>query len=304
MPEGMRPFVGAMYVFFLVICAGGLAAAINVFRRRNWARILMLVWAGFMTAMSVFGLIGILLIGEVLSRTTPDQGAFLTFFRIFAFILYGIPLAVGIWWLILFTRPRVAAAFQNSAAAPLPISLDPSGFPAPQFELATPAPKKHSVPLPIAVIAALDLSGAVSMMLIVFVPLPFQMPFFLFGMQIPQVPYKAFLAALGISHVAFVVGIFKLRRWSLDSLLIVKGLFLVSGIVTLFNPKFMAAMDATMAQISVGNPAFSPGQPIFSHRIMEGMMAFSYAMGITLLIVMLIYRNRFLEAAHHAKADA
>lgn len=306
LPEGMRVLAGGMYLFFLVVCVGELIVAINVFRRLNWARIAMLVWAGLMVVMCLFGLVSILLIGEVFSKTASGAGSggFLVFLRLFLFAIYGIPIAIGIWWLILFTRPRVAAAFQNSDAVPVSAAADPSGFPAPAVAFSSPAPKKFAVPLPIAVIAALDVSGAVSMILFLFIPLPFQLPFFLFGTQIPQVPYKLFLALLGASYVAFVIGIFKLRRWGLDSLLIVKGLFLLSGIVTLFNPKFMAAMDATMAQISVGNPAFSPGQPIFSHRIMEGIMAFSYATGIALLIVMLIYRNRFLEAAHHTKSDA
>ncbi len=299
MPDSMRAFAGAMYLFFLAVCAGGLVVAINVFRRRNWARILMLVWAGFMVAMSVFGLIGIFLIGEVLSKANPqvpDPAAFMVFLRIFLFVLYGIPLAVGIWWLILFTRPRVAAAFQNSNVASLPVSLDASGFPAPAAQL-PPAPKKPSVPLPIAVIAALDLSGAAWMILMLFLPLPFQLPFFFFGIQVPQVPYKIFLALLGLSYIAFIVGIFKLRRWSLDSLLIVKSLFVLSGIVTLFNPAFMASMNETMLQVTAKNPAFPTGQPVFPPHMMQGLMVFSYVFALVLLVVMMVYRGRFLQAA-------
>lgn len=300
MPEGLRALVGAMYVFFLAVCVGELVVAINVFRRRNWARILMLVWAGFMVAVCAFGMIGIFLIGDVLSKTqpqVPDQGAFLLFVRLFTFVIYGIPLAVGIWWLILFTRPRVAAAFQNSDAAPLPMSLDPSGFPSPQFEPLPPAAKKPSVPLPIAVIAALDISGAAWMILMCFIPLPFQAPFFLFGVQIPQVPYKIFLALLGVSYIAFVVGIFKLRRWGLDSLLFVKGLFVLSGIVTLFNPRFMASMNQTMLQVTAKYPALPTGQPIFPPHMTQTILAISYVFAVALLVVMLVYRGRFLQAA-------
>jgi len=77
----------------------------------------------------------------------------------------------------------------------------------------------------------------------------------------------------------------------------VKSLFLLSGVVTLFNPKFMAAMNDMMAQIAARNPALPAGQAIFPPRLMEAFYAFSYIFAIALLIVMAVYRGRFLKAA-------
>src|SRR5689334_5560617 len=57
MPDGIRAMVAGIYGLFLAICIGELIVAINVFRRRNWARIVMLVWAGLMVAMSAFGML-------------------------------------------------------------------------------------------------------------------------------------------------------------------------------------------------------------------------------------------------------
>jgi hypothetical protein len=300
MPERTRMLAALIYLFFLAACMAEFIVAINVFRRRNWARIAMLIWAGVMTTMCALGMFSIWLIGAVLPQATaqmPDPAMIMTFLRFFLFFFYGIPLGVGIWWLILFTRPRVATAFQPAVVASSIGAMDASGFPAPATALPNAAVKKFSIPLPIAVIAAFDVSGAVWMILMLFIPLPFQVPFFLFGLQIPNFSYKAFLALLGAAYIAFVVGIFKLRRWGLDSLLIVKAIFFLSGIVSLFNPRFMAAMDDLMLQLAAKNPALPAGQTIFPHHIMESLMAFSYAFGISLLVVMIIYRGRFLKAA-------
>jgi len=111
MPEATRVLAAAMYCFFLAVCVGELVVAINVLRRRNWARIAILVWAGLMVVISAFGVAAIWLISGIVSQATPqaaNPGATITFLRVFLVIFYGIPLSVGIWWLILFTRPRVA----------------------------------------------------------------------------------------------------------------------------------------------------------------------------------------------------
>jgi hypothetical protein len=300
MPEALRGMVIAVYGFLLAICIGELIVAINVLRRRNWARIALLVWAGLMVIMSAFGIVAIWLVSNIATQTSPqfpNPGALFVFLRVFLALFYGIPMGVGIWWLILFTRPRVVAAFQAPDAHTQISPFDASGFPTPAVALPPAKPKKPSVPLPIAIIAAFDVSGAFWMILMLFIPLPFLPPFFLFGIQISQVPYKAFLAVLGVAYIVFVVGIFRLQRWGLDSLLIVKSLFFLSGIVTLFNPKFMAAMNEMMLQIAARNPVIPAGQTILPPRFMEAILAFSYVFGIALIVVMAIYRGRFLKAA-------
>jgi hypothetical protein len=303
MPEAMRAMATAIYGFLMAICIGELIVAINVLRRRNWARIALLVWAGLMVVMSAVGIVAIWLVSSIARQATPqvpNPGALVAFLRIFLALFYGIPLGVGIWWLILFTRPRVVAAFQVSRTAEQISPFDASGFPTPAVDVPPPTPKKPSVPLPIAIIAAFDVSGAFWMILMLFIPLPFLPPFFLFGIQVSQVPYKAFLAVLGVAYIAFVIGIFRLQRWGLDSLLLVKALFLLSGIVTLFNPKFMAAMNDMMLQVAAKNPAIPAGQTILPPQFMEAIVAFSYAFGIALIVIMAIYRGRFLKAANEA----
>ncbi|HWZ98065.1 MAG TPA: hypothetical protein VN025_09910 [Candidatus Dormibacteraeota bacterium] len=303
-PPETRGVVAAMYFVFFAIAVGQLVVAINVLRRRNWARITIIVWAALMAVLCALSAVAVFFVFSMVPQTVPggtEAGPFLLFMKVFMLLVYGVPFVVGVWWLILFTRPRVVAAFtnpQSSTFAPMP--MDASGFPVPTLPARPLSARKPSCPLPIAIIAGFDLSGAVFMLIAIFLPLPFQAPFFLFGAQIPNVPYKLFLGALGLSYAVFIVGIFKLKRWGLDSLLIVKSVFLLSGVVTLLNPRFMQVMSEVMEKATSSNPALSGHAPVFSHSFLEAMLGFSYAFGVALIAVMLIYRGRFLQAAEAA----
>jgi hypothetical protein len=303
MPPELRPILAIVYLLFLGVSICQLIVGIQILRRRNWARIAMLVWAVFMAAFCVV-IIAVMMFAFSMPLPQPsdarDIGPVLIFVKLFVLLFYSVPLAVGIWWLILFTRPRVIAAFQSSKAYATTAPLDASGFPTPSFPVAPSSPRKPTIPIPIAIVAALDASGAVSLVLALFIPLPFQPPSFLFGIHIQNLPYKIILALIGIAYAVFVVGIFKLKRWGLDSLIAVKSLFLLSSIVTLFNPKFMEAMDEMMRSVVARYSAFPGRPPFFSHSFQEAMYGFSYALGVALVAVMLIYRARFLKAAAEA----
>ena len=70
-----------------------------------------------------------------------DAAPVLSVMKWISVLLYGIPLGVGIWWLVLFTRPRVAAAFSDPPGlASYPPTMDVSGFPLPQ-------PYRHGFPV-------------------------------------------------------------------------------------------------------------------------------------------------------------
>ena len=52
MPPETRAMVIGVYAVLFAICVGELIIAINVLRRKNWARIALLVWAGIMAFFS------------------------------------------------------------------------------------------------------------------------------------------------------------------------------------------------------------------------------------------------------------
>src|SRR5580692_10039137 len=133
MQQGLRAMSAAVLLFMLALAVFGIFVGIGILRRRNWARITILVWAGFMTLVSVGAIAFSLLIFSAVQTQLPnvnpaDADKVMQFMRIFLVIFYGIPAGVGIWWIVLFTRKRVATAFTGPAIslAEYAPAMDPS----------------------------------------------------------------------------------------------------------------------------------------------------------------------------------
>jgi hypothetical protein len=115
-----------MGVFFAGLVAWGAATGIAIFRRRRWARISMLVFGGLL---ALFASVSALAVMLVPLPPTPEGAAdFTSYVRWGMAAFYGILVAIGTWWLILFSRKRTSEYFTSGAperesARPLIISV-------------------------------------------------------------------------------------------------------------------------------------------------------------------------------------
>ncbi|MGH9741032.1 MAG: hypothetical protein ACRD51_01640, partial [Candidatus Acidiferrum sp.] len=125
MPAGLSqqsPFLRIATIGLMVlgvVCAiFGVVTGVGLFLLRGWARVSALVWAGICFS---FGLIGIpiaLVMRIPTGAASPDLPAnFALLFRIILLVIYAMPLAVGIWWLVLFSRPSVKQQFVGTGAS-------------------------------------------------------------------------------------------------------------------------------------------------------------------------------------------
>ncbi len=100
----------------LVLCMApwGLATGIGLLRAWRWARISMLVFSSLLAVSGALGVVGFLFMpnGNVSGWTLFLITAGATLFCL-------IPVAIGVWWSIYFTRNNVKAHFQTSRKAPL-----------------------------------------------------------------------------------------------------------------------------------------------------------------------------------------
>ena len=110
-PQGKPPIsvplgvaVAAMYMMFAGL---GIWTSIGLFRLRPWARTSMIVFAGFLGVIALFGL-AMTIAGPM--PATSGQG-----FRLGLAVLFAIPLAISVWWLIQFNTRSTKAAFAASA---------------------------------------------------------------------------------------------------------------------------------------------------------------------------------------------
>jgi hypothetical protein len=228
-----------------------------------------------------------------------DTGQVMLFTKIFMVIFYGIPAAIGIWWLVLFTRPRVGEAF-TSPAAIVP-ALDASGFP----QLPDPAvlqQKRPSCPVPLVILAGFLIVGSVFMALLLFVPVPADMPFFLFGHPFYGTGPRMFVILLGAASGIAGIGILKLKVWALYGELALQIVGLANCVATVFSPNYTRVMRTAMASMAGQNPAFAGANPMLSDTYIKSTMIFAMVFIVATLVVLMWQRARFLAQAAAASA--
>ena len=105
---------------------------------------------------------------------------------------------------------------------------------------------------------------------------------------------------MGLIYAVCGIGILKLKPLALDTLIVVKLLFLASGIVSLFSPLFIPAMLEAISRVSPPNPAFPANNFMLSESFLRPMMILSFVFAAGLLAVLIAYRSRFFKAAEAA----
>jgi hypothetical protein len=306
MPPGARSMAAIVWLFLIAVAVFGIFVAVGIVRRRNWARISILVWGGFMSVVSAITIPVLFFVFSAMPGMMPkdaDRAPIISMMKWISVLFYGIPLGVGIWWLVLFTRPRVAAAFTAPAdLAPYPPTMDVSGFPLPQPTATASLTPKPACPLPLMIFAGFLIFSAFFMVLMVLVPLTGSMPFFFFGHFYSGLTARVILGLMGLVFGAAGAGMFKLQTWALHTVLVLQSVFFVNGILSLLNPRFLAVMQEAMQRADAENPAFAGGNPFLTESFFQAIMIFGLCFSAALIGLLLSYRSRFLEAASAAKS--
>jgi len=306
MPATARAMSEAVMVVMFAIAVFGIFVGVGVIRRRNWARISILVWGGFMaiTCLAIVGF-SLVIFSSGMGISLPnasgaDTGRVMLFTKIFMVIFYGIPAAIGVWWLVLFTRPRVAEAFTISALT-VP-ALDASGFPQLADAALAPQQKRPACPLPLTILAGFLIVGSVFMALFLFVPVPSDMPFFLFGHPFYGTAPRISMVVLGLASGVAGIGILKLKVWALYGEFVLQVVGLANCLATVFSPNYTRVMRTAMASMTGQNPAFAGANPMLSDTYIKSTMIFAIIFIATTLVVLIWQRARFLDQAAAASA--
>jgi hypothetical protein len=113
-PPNSAQFAIAGAAMFAAFALVGIWTSVGLLRLRSWARTSILVFAGFLTAVSIFGL----LITRVVPIPPEFTAATGQTFRLMTAVMFGVPLAIAVWWLIQFNRQSTKAAFASPLAEP------------------------------------------------------------------------------------------------------------------------------------------------------------------------------------------
>lgn len=273
-PPGVRTTSMVILGVFGAFGILGISSAVGIWRLQNWARLSFLIYSVVLVLMCVVGLAVVWLILPSLPNA-QQQAA--TFLRLFIVIMYGLPAAIGVWWLFLFTRKDIARQFQAE-----PLMMEDG---------VTPVPVKPSCPLPIAILAGFSLFSACCFPILLVLPTPKLLMFF--GHLISGRPVIAFYALISITLGACGIGLLQLRRWSYPLTIGYHLFFSASAVVTLLTP------NAWTTSSEMLNRLRTPGYPgsVFNYSRIP-FMAISgvgVAIAIAILVMVLYYRSEFYE---------
>jgi hypothetical protein len=282
LPEYMRPALIFFWIFLLVCAFFVVVVGIQVIRLRNWARISLLVIAGLML---FFGLMGMVVIFVTLLVSTPadprvSQGLLAAILA----VIYGIPTAVSIWWLILFTRRSVFSQFQTSAA------LQPPRPPSAMAVFNNP-----QCPLAIRIVGWY-LGSFV--LVIPFMPfLPSSIPAVYFG-KVFSGPAAIAVYALNFALISIPgIGLLLLKGWSYPLTIASQLLLSANAVYTTLSPSYEANVRAIFEKMSIPNLPTNTEQMLHYSRYFS---LIGLLIPIAILITLLAARHKFYEAADRA----
>ena len=253
-PASLRPLLYFIWIFFLACDVFVIVVGIQLIRLRRWARIALLVIAG---CMLFFGVIGIPVIFFTIFWAPADPAVpKLVLAAVLAFV-YGIPIGVSLWWLILFTRRSVAVQFEAAAApssdasrAWLPAS-SPSVFNNPQC------------PLAVRIVAWYLASFVLFLPVVPFLPL--HIPAYYFG-HLFRGPSATLILLLNFAVLSVAgIGLLLLKRWSFPLAIATQALLGANGLVAAFSPSFDSVMREVFSELNL--PAVPVGVEQLLHSL-------------------------------------
>jgi hypothetical protein len=281
-PAALRPFLYGVWIVLILCALFVVVVGIQVIRLRNRARISLLVIAGLML---FFGLMGMVVIFVTLFISTPadpriSQGLLATILA----VIYGIPTAISIWWLILFTRSPVVARFHASRA------LEPPRLPSAMFVFNNP-----ECPLAIRIVGWYLGSFLI---VIPFIPfLPGSVPAMYFGHMF----FGPAAIAIYILNFALIsipgIGLLLLKRWSYSLTVASQVLASANAIYTTLSPSYEANIRSLFEKMNV------PTLPSNVEQMLRYSRYFSLIgllIPIAILITLWVTRRKFYEAANRA----
>lgn len=283
LPPAIRYMMLGAQGFMMGLSLFGVATGIGLLYLRKRARISILIWGGLSVFFGGIGMPFVLLMPISSSANAPNLPAgSVTAVRSILLLVYGLPILIGGWWLILFNRKSVKAQFDGAQEPANPV-----------------LPQKPKCPLPISVLAWVYVTSILNLL---FLPLfPVHAPVFVFAKLLPD---RLGMAVLILTCVAFTIsgiGLLKLKTWSHSLIVGLQVFWLTSTAVSMLRPDYKAAMQSFLEryEASLHLPASqysaNPFMEYFGWFIAIGML-----LGVAVLGLLVYYRPRFLEAASRA----
>jgi hypothetical protein len=276
LPAPAKSVAMVTLLFFMAVAGFGIFTGVGLFRLKSWARISALVWAGIIAFFSALILLFLPFIP--LPETSTGQSVPAAHLKVLMYLAYGILLVVGIWWLILFTRPGIRAQFSGEAPPNQPQ-----------------APERPRCPLPVAAIGGFFVFSFLFTFAFPLLHMP--LPVILFGHRLNGTLGPGVFALTATLLLAGGLGLLKLKRWSYPLVLGVQFFWLASSTVTFLSSSYERNMQQVLEEMHLPQPN-TVSQMYLDNRplALAGLLP-----SILIIVILLYYRERFLTAAKAAE---
>jgi hypothetical protein len=243
-PVLFKAMMAMAALFYIGPAVWGVFTSIGLFRLRNWARISTIVFSVLLIGMGAFSALMMLLVP--LPSVPRDAAGILTAVRVFMAMFWLGLLAIGIWWLVYFTRAKVKAQFVP--AAPFAIGAVPPHFAQPSYAVPGAAaqfpalPEGHPRPISITVIAWFLLASCA------FLPLAILLrsPAVLFTRLLTGRSAVVCYACMVVLNLCVGIGLLRLKRAAWWGAMACQFLNLINSAVFFLAPGGRARVEAML----------------------------------------------------------
>lgn len=227
------------------LAAWGIATGVGIVKLQPWARISAIVMSALAIAGCIMGMAGIFAGMSVINADNRFPPNFATIMLVAVSVVCAVPTGIAIWWVILFTRKRVALEFATRGLVPEAAGAIQAGISGQgnhggeteEFANASVAPSfgrgagvvpsapigagRPQIPVSIRVIAVLQI--VFSGLSLLGVPFSFmvmgtRIPILIFGFLAHRSATLAYLLVLSLLPLGFGIAILRRRAWSVDAM--------------------------------------------------------------------------------------
>jgi hypothetical protein len=246
LPPEQRAVEFLVPIFYAIVAAWGIATGVRVLQLSPWARISMIVMSGLAIFFSVSGAVGLMAVPMVLQQEPNMPAGAIRIVLFVGLIVLAVPLAIAIWWLVLFTRARVRIEFATRGAAAVS-SANMGAASAAQFVPAVvTTPNTQEIPVSVRVIAIIFLVFSGFALL----GLPFtirtKIPTVMLGILIQGRTAWAYGLVFVLVQIGLCIAVLKRRAWALDGLIAVTLLGVVNSVLFAISPSRKVFFDTIM----------------------------------------------------------
>lgn len=296
LPSEQRAMQFVLPIFYGLLAAWGIATGVGVLQLRPWARISMIVMSSVAIFFTVCGALGIMMVPFLLQQD-PNIPAGATRIVVFiGLIVLGVPLAVAIWWLVLFTHARVRIEFATRGAAAVssatPSAAIATGF-APPFAA---APSATDIPISIRVIAIIILVTAPVALFSLPLAIRAHLPTIILGIWMTGWTAPAYLVISVAIQIVLPIAVLRRRLRALDGL-IAYLLFATLNALLFFVSSSRNAFFDAITRAESTTPGMDPEMMgRFMKMAMPIVMGFSVLLFALALYFLFTRRRAFREA--------